>query len=57
MVFSLSLLRAMNSSCTEKGGASCASCSAKCCRMHVSIVLGLGWFFCWLRQFGDGMLC
>jgi len=45
MVFSLSLLRAMSSSYTEQEEASCASCSAECHRMHVSIALGLGWFF------------
>jgi len=45
MVFSLWLLRAMSSLCTEQGGASCASCSAECCRMPIGIVLGLGWFF------------
>jgi len=45
MVFSLWLLRAMSSSYTEQEGASCASCSAKCRRMLVGIVLGLGWFF------------
>jgi len=46
MVFSLLLLRAMSSLYIEQEGASCASCSAECCRMHVGIVLGLGWFFC-----------
>jgi len=57
MVFSSWLLRAMSSSCTEQGEASCASCSAECCRMRVSIIPMLGWFFCWLRQSEDGMLC
>jgi len=57
MVFSLSLLRAMSSSYTEREGASCASCSAECRRVHVGTVLVLGWFFCWLHQSEDGMLC
>jgi len=57
MVFSSWLLRAMSSSCTEQGGASYASCSAECHRMHIGIVPRLGWFFCWLRRSGDGMLC
>jgi len=57
MVFSLWLLRAMSSSCTEQGGASYASCSAECRRMCVGIVLRLGWFFRWLHQSEDGMLC
>jgi len=39
MVFSSWLLRAMSSLCTERGGASCASCSAECHRMRVGIVL------------------
>jgi len=56
MVFSLSLLRAMSSLYTEQGGASYASCSAECCRMHVGIVLRLGWFFRWLHRSEDGML-
>jgi len=57
MVFSLSLLKAMSSSYTERGEASYANCSAECCRMHIGIVLRLGWFFCWLCRSGDGMLC
>jgi len=57
MVFSLLLQRAMNSSYTEQGEASCASCSAECRRMHVGTALGLGWFFCWLHQSEGGMLC
>jgi len=57
MVFSLLLLKAISSSYTEQEGASCASCSVECHRMHVGIVLGLGWFFRWLRWSGDGMLC
>jgi len=56
MVSSLSSLRAMSSSYTEQGEASYASCSVECHRMHVSTVLGLGWFFRWLCRFGDGML-
>jgi len=57
MVSFLSLLRAISSSYTEQGGASYASCSAECHRMCVGIVLRLGWFFRWLCQSGDGMLC
>jgi len=41
MVFSSWLLKAMSSSCTERGGASYASCSAECRRMHIGIVLGV----------------
>ena len=57
MVFSLSLLRAMNSSCIEQVGASCASCSVEYHRTRVGIVLELGWFFRLLRQSEGGMLC
>jgi len=45
MVSSLLLLRAISSLYTEQEEASCASCSAECCRTHISIALGLGWFF------------
>jgi len=57
MVFSLLLLKAMSSSYTEQGEASCASCSVEYCRICIGIVLRLGWFFRWLCQSGDGMLC
>ena len=57
MVFSLSLQRAMSSLYIEQEGASCASCFAEYCRMHVGIVLVLGWFSRLLHRFEGGMLC
>ena len=57
MVFSLSLLKAMSSSCIEQGEASCASCSVEYRRMRVGTVLVLGWFFHLLCQSEGGMLC
>jgi len=51
-VFSLWLLKAMNSSYIGQVGAMRASCSVVCHRRPGDTVLGFDWFFRWIRRLG-----